>query len=169
MHCCRYGFLRTVSCIIFQRDVSFEIEVKEIYFDLIWPQHFFPLELRILMWPFLRSSFLLAALSYKPEFWSTFDIVVTCRQWPLCAIKSFNSFNVSIVPSTLSDQFPPHYTIRRYSLMQIGSREYQNNFCFLIMDLIVNLRIDKTFEIFLYPSHDLCFSTNLSLQSFQSI
>ena len=45
---------------------------------------------------FLSNGFLLAMLPYTPDLWSAWDLVVTCTQWPVFAIKVCNSFKVSI-------------------------------------------------------------------------
>jgi len=54
-------------------------------------------------WAFLSNGFLLATLPYRPDLWSAWDIVVTCTQWPIFAIKACSSFEVAI---GLSDQSP---------------------------------------------------------------
>ena len=62
---------------------------------------------------FLSDGFLLATLLYRPDLWSAWDIVVTCTQWPVFAIKACSSFIVAIgLLCCLSDHSPPCLVIQ---------------------------------------------------------
>ena len=60
------------------------------------PEWFYAYLKRDTKWAFLTNGFLLSTLPYRPDLWSAWDIVITCSQWPVFAIKTCNSFKVAI-------------------------------------------------------------------------
>ena len=119
---------------------------------------------------FLSNAFLVATLPYRPDLWSAWDIVVTCTKWPVYAIKACSSFKVAI----------GHLVVSLISLLLAWSSSLEGwpdlgrvfmvpyAFHFLMIVLTVLQGIIKAFEIFLYPSPDLCLNTTLFRRSFES-
>jgi hypothetical protein len=63
-------------------------------------------------------AFLFATLSYMPDLWSGWDIVVTCTLWPVLAIKAHRYFKVAIGLTVASDQSPT------WSVIQFGGTSW---------------------------------------------
>ena len=134
------------------------------------PECFFAYFKRDSRWAFLSNGFLLATLPYRPDLWSAWDIVVTCTLWPVLAIKACSSCKVAIgllVASLISLLLARSSSLEgRPDLGRVLVVPY--TFHFLIIVLTVLQGIFKAFDIFLYPSPDLCPSTTLSRSSFES-
>ena len=120
-------------------------------------------------WAFLSNGFLLATLLYRPDLWSAWDIVVTCTQWPVFAMKECSSFKLAIglLVASLISLLAWSSTLKgRPDLGRVLVVPYALHFLMIVLTVLQG--IFKAFEIFLYPSPNLCFSTTLSQRSFES-
>ena len=107
----------------------------------------------------------------RPDLWSAWDIIVMCTQCPVFAIKAACSFfkvaNGLLVASLISLLLAWSSSLEgRSDIGRVLVVPY--TFHFLMIVLTVLQGIFKAFEIFLYPSPDLCLSSPLSWRSFES-
>ena len=102
-------------------------------------------------WAFLSGDFLLATWPYRPDLCRAWDVVVTCTQWPVFAIKACSNCSSFKVASGLSDQSPPCLVIQFGVWPDLGRvLVVPYTFHFLMIVLTVLQGIFKAFEIFLY-------------------
>ena len=175
------GVIWAMCCVGFVANVTFCISAKKFHLGFVRPQNFFHMASKSLerffadlKWDsrlaFLSHGFILATLPYRPDLWSVWVIVVTCTQWPFFAIKSCSSFKVGI---GLLVAFLISLLLGWSSNLEGGPDlswivVVSCAFHFLMNVFTVLQRIFKAFELFLYPSPDLCLSTTLSWMSFES-
>jgi len=182
-HASQYGWcsLGDVLC-WFAPNVTFCIYAKKFHLGIVKPLNVLPHGLKIftlvffcipqtgLEVGFLSNGFLLTTPPYRPGWLSAWDIVVTCTQWPVFAIKACSSFKVAIgllVASLISLLLAWSSSLEgRLDLGRVLVVPY--TFHFLMIVLTVLQGIFKATDIFLYPSLDLCLSTTISRRSFES-
>ena len=118
----------------------------------------------------MNNGFLLATQLYRPDLWSAWDIVVTCTQWPVFAMKPCSSFKVAIdllVASLISLLLAWSSSLEgRPGRGRLLVVPYTFHFLMIVLTLLQG--VFKAFEIFLYPFPDLCLCTILSQRSFES-
>lgn len=121
---------------------------------------------------FLRSGFFLATVSNKPQLWSAYEIVLTCTQWRLFAIKSCNfskvvtgllvvsltssfllalSFSLKGWPDPWRGLLVPNTSVLQTLLCSLGLIQLLNFLCIHLLPYVCPLYPQELFKVAFHP------------------